>query len=239
MPVRGRSRKRGRHEPQHHAQPSPAGDRRAHLDRGGTGKGGGSPPLAPRPPGLPAGRTRTPAAARGPGGQHRPGAARAAAAVFTVANWSGMGAAGRGAVLLAVTALVLAAPWPLVRRDLAATAEAVAAIGLALTLADADLGGRLVSGTPGVGLGAAALGCAVLAVAWAVYGRLAPVRGPRLAAIGLAQLPLPLAAAATVPGPGPVAFALVVTAGGDLILATRAARMDLAAERLVASLAAA
>src|SRR5262250_2634849 len=45
-----------------------------------------------------------------------------AAAVFTVANWSGMGPAGRGAVLLAVTALVLAAPWPLARRDLAATA---------------------------------------------------------------------------------------------------------------------
>src|SRR5215831_4489691 len=162
-----------------------------------------------------------------------------AAAVFTVANWSGMGAAGRGAVLLAVTTLVLAAPWPLARRDLAATAEAVAAIGLALTLADADLGGRLVSGGPRFGPGPAALACAVLAAAWAAYGRLAPVRGPRLAAIGLAQFPLPLAAAAIVPGPGPVAFVLTVTAGGDLLLAARAARKQLAAERLVASLAAA
>src|SRR6266487_5680159 len=42
-----------------------------------------------------------------------------AAAVFTVANWASMGPAGRGAVLLAVTALALAAPWPLARRDLA------------------------------------------------------------------------------------------------------------------------
>src|SRR5215831_14465512 len=75
-----------------------------------------------------------------------------AAAVFTVANWSSMGPAGRGAVLLAVTALALAAPWPLARRDLAATAEAAAAIGLALTVADVGLGWRLVSGARVAGL---------------------------------------------------------------------------------------
>src|SRR5262245_3764254 len=147
-----------------------------------------------------------------------------AAAVFTVANWSSMGPAGRGAVLLAVTALALAAPWPLARRDLAATAEAAAAIGLALTVADAGLGWRLVSGAPDLGPGPASLACAALAGAWAAYGGWAPVRGPRLAATGLAQLPLPLAAAATAPGAGPVALALAATAGGDLILATWAAR---------------
>src|SRR5215831_11986168 len=137
-----------------------------------------------------------------------------AAAVFTVANWSSMGPAGRGAILLAVTALVLAAPWPLARRDLAATAEAAAAIGLALTVADADVGWRLVPGAPGFGPGPASLACAALAAAWAAYGGRAPVRGPRLAATGLAQFPLPLAAAATVPGAGPVALALAATAGG-------------------------
>jgi hypothetical protein len=162
-----------------------------------------------------------------------------AAVVFTVANWGNMGPAGRGAVLLAVTALALAAPWPLARRDLAATAESVAAIGLALTLADADLGWRLVTNAPGLGLGSASLACAALAVAWAAYGALAPVRGPRLAAIGLAQLPLPLAAAATVSGPGPVALALAVTAGGDLILTAWAVRRQLAAERLAGCLTAA
>jgi hypothetical protein len=146
-----------------------------------------------------------------------------AAAVFTVANWANLGPAGRGAVLLAVTALALAAPWPLARRDLAATAEAAAAIGLALTVADADLGWRLASGAPGFGPGSASLACAALAAAWAAYGGWAPVRGPRLAATGLAQFPLPLAAAATLPGAGPVALALAATAGGDLILATWAA----------------
>ena len=163
-----------------------------------------------------------------------------AAAVFTVANWASMGPAGRGAVLLAVTALALAAPWPLARRDLAATAEAAAAIGLALTLADADLGWRLVSGAPGLGLGSASLACAVLAAAWAAYGGRAPVRGPRLAATGLAQFPLPLAAAATVPGAGPVALALAATAGGDLILAAWAARHGpgLAGQRRAGCLAA-
>ncbi len=162
-----------------------------------------------------------------------------AAAVFTVANWGDIGAAGRGAVLLAVTALALAVPSPLARRGLTATAESVAAIGLALTLADADLGWRLVTNAPGVGLGSASLACAALAVAWAAYGTLAPVRGPRLAAIGLAQFPLPLAAAATVSGSGPVAFALALTAAGDLLLTAWAGRAQLAAERLAGCLAAA
>ncbi|HSS91698.1 MAG TPA: hypothetical protein VLL69_20475 [Streptosporangiaceae bacterium] len=163
-----------------------------------------------------------------------------AAAVFTVANWASMGPSGRGAILLAVTALALAAPWPLARRDLAATAEAAAAIGLALTLADADLGWRLVSGAPGLGLGSASLACAALAAAWAAYGGRAPVRGPRLAATGLAQFPLPLAAAAIVPGAGPVALALAATAGGDLILAAWATRHGpgLAGQRRAGCLAA-
>jgi hypothetical protein len=161
-----------------------------------------------------------------------------AAAVFTVANWGSMGPAGRGAVLLAVTALALAVPWPLARRGLAATAESAAAVGLALTLADADLAGRLVSGTPRLGLGLAALACGALAAAWAAYGWLAPVRGPRLAAIGLAQFPLALAAGSIL-GPRPVVIALAVTTAGDLALAAWAGRARLAAERRVGCVAAA
>src|SRR5215472_5735641 len=198
----------------------------------------------PRPPGVPvpSAGPPPPRSAAGAGGGRRRGrklsrrtVARLllaaggalvviAAAVFTVANWSSMGPAGRVAILLAVTALALAAPWPLARRDLAGTAEAAAAIGLALTVADAGLGWRLVSGAPGFGPGSASLACAALAAAWAAYGGWAPVRGPRLAATGLAQFPLPLAAAATVPGAGPVALALAATAGGDLILAAWTAR---------------
>src|SRR5215472_4204034 len=185
----------------------------------------------PRPPGVPvpSAGPPPPRSAAGAGGGRRRGrklsrrtVARLllaaggalvviAVAVFTVANWSSMGPAGRVAILLAVTALALAAPWPLARRDLAGTAEAAAAIGLALTVADAGLGWRLVSGAPGLGPGPASLACAALAAVWAAYGGWAPVRGPRLAATGLAQFPLPLAAAATVPGAGPGA---VVTAAG-------------------------
>src|ERR1022692_1535671 len=60
-----------------------------------------------------------------------------AAIVFTVADWARVGPLGRCAILLGVTALVLAAPRLLVRRNLHATAESAAASGLALTLADA------------------------------------------------------------------------------------------------------
>jgi hypothetical protein len=219
---------------------------------------GAGPPPPARPPETPAARAGPPpqrprqAAADTTGGRHemsRRTVARLllvaggtlvviAAAVFTVANWASIGPAGRGAVLLAAAALALAAPWPLTRRGLAATAEAVAAIGLALTLADAHLAGRLVTIPPGLGPGVAALACAVLAAAWAAYGRLALVRGPRLAAIGLAQFPLPLAAG-TISGAGPVAIALAVTTGGDLALAAWAGHARLAAERRVGCLAAA
>ena len=73
-----------------------------------------------------------------------------------------------------------------------------------------------------------------LAAAWAAYGWLAPVRGPRLAAIGLAQFPLPLAAG-SVPAPRLVVIALAVTAAADVTLAAWAGRATLAAERRVAS----
>src|SRR5215469_3612334 len=194
-------------------------------------------PAGPRPPAVPAASAGPPPpreAASGRREMSRRTVARLllaaggaliviAAAVFTVANWGTMGPAGRVAVLLAVTALALAAPWPLARRGLAATAEAAAAVGLALTLADADLAGRLMSGAPRLGLGAAALACAALAAAWAVYGWLAPVRGPRLAAIGLAQFPLPLAAG-SIPAPRLVVIALAVTAAADVTLAAWAGR---------------
>jgi len=161
-----------------------------------------------------------------------------AAAVFTAANWSSIGPAGRLGILLAVSALVLAAPWPLARRGLTATGEAVAAVGLALTIADAALLARL-SGVRESGPLAAAAACAALAVAWAAYGHLAPARGPRLAAIGIAQLVLPLAGAAvTVATPAVVALALAVTAAGDLALAARAGKPAYRAERLTARAAA-
>src|SRR5258707_11762696 len=73
-----------------------------------------------------------------------------AVTIFTVAGWALIGPLGRSAILVGTTALVLAAPRPLIRRKLNATAEAVAAIGLALTIGDADLLRRLITAPAGL-----------------------------------------------------------------------------------------
>jgi hypothetical protein len=157
-----------------------------------------------------------------------------AAAVFTVANWGNIGPAGRGAILLALAVIALAAPWPLSRRGLTATAESFAGIGLALTVADTYLARSLVAGSAGVSLGFAAAAVTILAAAWAAYGSLAPARGPRPAAIALAQLCLPLAVAASTRSGGALALAVLVTAGCDVALAAWAGRHQAPIERRTA-----
>ena len=159
-----------------------------------------------------------------------------AAAVFTVANWSSIGAAGRCAVLLGVTAIVLAAPKLLTRRELTATAETIAGIGLALTLADAYLVEHLLK-SPGHGLRAAA-GCAVIAGIWIGYGRATKLRLPALAGIAMAQLPALLATAdlASRSPVGPLSVVLVLTAGADLLLMRELSRRELRPEALASSI---
>ena len=83
--------------------------------------------------------------------------------------------------------MVLAGPRLLVRRNLHATAESVAATGLAMTIADAYLARRLVPGGLAAAVGRRPAGTAALAAAWAAYGTAIRLRGPRLAAIGLAS----------------------------------------------------
>ncbi|WP_446042316.1 hypothetical protein [Streptomyces sp. SID1121] len=103
-----------------------------------------------------------------------------AAVAFTLVSWGEMGIAGRSAVLGAVTVLALSVPAPLVRRGLGATAEAVAALALVLTVLDAyGLYATALSGTPPMGYVAGA--AAVLAALWAGYGRL----------VGGLRVPLP------------------------------------------------
>ena len=162
-----------------------------------------------------------------------------ASAAFTAANWGATGTAGRALILLALAVLALAAPWPLARRAMTATGESIAAVGLALTVAIAYLAQQLAPAAPAAGLGAASGACAMLAAVWALYGRWAPARAPRLAAIGLAQFPLPLAAAAAAHTVTAVALALIVTAGADVILAAWAGRRQRPAERLAGCAAAA
>ncbi|MFE4172891.1 SCO7613 C-terminal domain-containing membrane protein [Streptomyces sp. NPDC056909] len=144
-----------------------------------------------------------------------------AAIAFTLVSWGHLGIGGRATVLTGVTVLTLAIPVPLLRRGLRSTAEAVAALGLVLTVLDAYALYRVaLPGTDGLGYTAAAT--AVLAVLWAGYGTaLGGLRGPLPAAVLTAQLPLTLWALATGSTPLTVSWALLVTAALDTALASR------------------
>ncbi|MCB5165356.1 hypothetical protein LG634_11000 [Streptomyces bambusae] len=182
-----------------------------------------APPFAPWSPLQPAGGRD----AGGPAAQHvllALGAAllAIAALAFTVVSWGSMGIGGRSAVLAVVTGAALAAPAVLLRRGLAATAEALAGLGLALTVLDAyALYAVGLSGTDPTAYAAGA--AAALAAGWAGYARLpGGLRLPGPAALLAAQLPLPLAAvAAGAPAAG-IAWALLGTAVLDAVVVLRA-----------------
>ncbi|MGW2786799.1 SCO7613 C-terminal domain-containing membrane protein [Streptomyces populi] len=156
-----------------------------------------------------------------------------AAVAFTLVGWGHLGITGRSLVLGAVTLAALGAPVLLLRRGLRSTAEALAGIGLVLTVLDAyALYAVALPGTDGVGY--AALASAVLAAVWAAYGAVlgAPLRAagpearaslrlPLPAAAAAAQLPLLLWAVAASAGAYAVTAALLVTAALDAALAPR------------------
>lgn len=142
-----------------------------------------------------------------------------AAVAFTVVSWGHLGIGGRGAVLGAVTLAALGMPAVLLRRSLRSTAEAVAGLGLALTVLDSYALRHLV--LPDVdALAFAAATSAVLAALWAGYGALlGALRLPLPAAVATAQLPLILAAGAAHAGQHTMTAALLVTAACDAALA--------------------
>ncbi|WP_282503624.1 SCO7613 C-terminal domain-containing membrane protein [Streptomyces rhizoryzae] len=121
-----------------------------------------------------------------------------AALVFTVVSWGRLGIGGRAAVLFALTVCALALPRPLLRRRLAATAEASAAVGLALVLLDAFAARQAgLGGLDRVGaVGYWAVLTALTAVGSAVYGGWQRLRFPLPAGFLLARLPGLLGAAA-------------------------------------------
>lgn len=150
-----------------------------------------------------------------------------AAVVFTVVSWGNPGV--RAGILIVTSGAALGAAWPLTRRRLDATAETIAYIGLALIPLDAVAVGNALaehgrhlpaSGyTASVGTTALwAAGMAVLAAAWAAYGRLAPLRLPRPTAIVIAQIPFPLAAIAVGVTPTGLGLAFIATAAVDTLL---------------------
>ncbi|MDQ0368718.1 cell division septation protein DedD [Catenuloplanes indicus] len=115
-----------------------------------------------------------------------------AAIVFTTIAWATFGLAGRAAILGGVTALALAAPLVALRRNLRATAETFAALGMLLILLDGYAAWyvNLLGVTaldPARYAGVVALLAAVIA---AGYGWATGLTGPRLAALLLIQ-PVP------------------------------------------------
>ncbi|MEU1684206.1 hypothetical protein [Micromonospora sp. NPDC005707] len=143
-----------------------------------------------------------------------------AAVVFTAVAWAAFGVAGRALILLAFTALALAAPLVARARGLRGTAETFAAVGLLLVLLDGyaawsvDLFG--VAGWPGSRY-AALVGGTGAAVA-AGYARLSRLTVPWFAALLTAQPVLPLAAAAARPSAAGWALVLTALALGDLVV---------------------
>lgn len=146
-----------------------------------------------------------------------------AAIAFTLVSWGYMGIGGRSAVLAVVTSAALITPLALLRRGLASTAEAVAALGLVLLLLDA-YALYAVALTDVSPLAYTAWAAALLAVLWTGYGLALPkLRGPLPAAVIAAQPPLLLwsangATAGSAPAPS-LMWALLGTAALDVFLA--------------------
>ncbi|MFC9183448.1 SCO7613 C-terminal domain-containing membrane protein [Streptomyces globisporus] len=144
-----------------------------------------------------------------------------AAIAFTLVSWGSMGIGGRSAVLAAVTAGALAAPAVLLRRGLNATAEALAALALVLTLLDA-YAVHAVAAPDADGLGYTAVAAAVLAALWTAYGlALGKLHLPLPASVVLAQWPLLFGAWAADAPALVVGWALLATAVLDGAIALR------------------
>ncbi|MEU1223391.1 SCO7613 C-terminal domain-containing membrane protein [Streptomyces microflavus] len=138
-----------------------------------------------------------------------------AAVAFTLVSWGSMGIGGRSAVLALVTLAALAAPAVLLRRKLAATAEALAALALVLTLLDV-YAIHAVAAPDADGLTFTAVASAVLAALWAAYGlALGKLHLPLPAAVFFVQWPLLLGAWAVGAPAIVVGWALLVTAVVD------------------------
>ncbi|MFB7112061.1 SCO7613 C-terminal domain-containing membrane protein [Streptomyces sp. NPDC056190] len=150
-----------------------------------------------------------------------------AAIAFTLVSWGHLGIAGRSVVLATVTLAALGAPVLLLKRGLRSTAEALAGLGLALTVLDAyALHEVALTATDGTGY--AAVAAAFLAGAWWGYGKgLGSLRVPFPAALAAAQFPLLLWAVAAGAGPYAITAALLPAAAFDTVVALRTSARSL------------
>lgn len=144
-----------------------------------------------------------------------------AAIAFTLVSWGAMGIGGRSAVLAAVTLAALIAPAVLLRHRLGATAEALTALALVLTLLDV-YAVHAVASPDMDGLAFTAIASAVLAALWTAYGLAhGKLRLPLPAAVVLAQWPLLFWAWAASAPALVVGWALLATAVLDGAIALR------------------
>ncbi|MBU2666012.1 zinc ribbon domain-containing protein [Actinoplanes bogorensis] len=131
-----------------------------------------------------------------------------AAIVFTAVAWAQFGVGGRAVVLGAFTVAALAVPFVALRRNLTATAETFAAVGLLLILLDGYAAWyvNLFGVADGSGWGYAGAVFAVTAAVAAGYEHVTGLAGPRFAALIIAQPVIPLLVAAAQPGANGWAF---------------------------------
>lgn len=142
-----------------------------------------------------------------------------AGVVFTAWAYGRLGDVGRALVLLALTAVAGGVPVALLRRGLSASAEAVAAVGVVLSVLDAY---ALRRAGVAEDVDVASYWCgatAVLACGLAAYGAAVPVRVVRWAAVTLAQLPVPFLLGRVDAGPAGAAAALALQAAADVAVA--------------------
>ncbi|MEV5082548.1 hypothetical protein AB0K74_28145, partial [Streptomyces sp. NPDC056159] len=158
-----------------------------------------------------------------------------AAFAFTLVSWGHLGIAGRSVVLATVTVAALGAPVLLLKRGLRSTAEALAGLGLALTVLDAyALHEVALTATDGTGY--AAVAAAFLAGAWWGYGKgLGSLRVPFPAALAAAQFPLLLWAVAAGAGPYTITAALLPAAAFDTVVAFRTSARSLRVSAAIGS----
>jgi hypothetical protein len=113
-----------------------------------------------------------------------------AALIFTVVTWGDVGVLGRAAILLAITSATAWAAPAVLSRGLDATAEAVAALAVALAVIDAEGARRSWPSLEQVDVRIYwAVAAAVIAALCAAYSKAVLLEAPRLLSAAAAQAP--------------------------------------------------
>lgn len=139
---------------------------------------------------------------------------------FAAVTYQAVGPTGRALILLVLTAVAVQASVLLTKRELTASAEALAAVALVLAVVDAYVLRRAGLAADTHALSYAAVASAVIALVAGAFALVVPLRVVRVGALLIAQAPVLLILARTEPPRPVIAMALVALAGIDLLLAS-------------------